>query len=115
MKPLTTQDLRHKIELRRPAEVPDGKGGYATVWTTLASPRAEVQGLDGREVVMDRVLEGISVYRIRIRWRSIAFEQSDQVRWGSISMNIRSAADPDGLREQLVIMADTASVRKDPA
>jgi head-tail adaptor len=73
---------------------------------------------------MDQVLEGISVFRIRIRWRSdmlasdqlqaadeadpcFGFDADSKLR----AVNIRSIVDPDGRREQLVIIADTASIR----
>jgi hypothetical protein len=41
--------------------------------------RAEVTALDGREVVMDQVLQGISTYRVRIRWRG-DLTTEDQLR-----------------------------------
>jgi hypothetical protein len=41
-----------------------------------------VTALDGREVVMDQVLQGISVYRVRIRWRS-DLTTEDQLRAAS--------------------------------
>ena len=114
MTPLRTEDLKHKIVLRRPIQVSNGKGGYTTSWTTLAQPRAEVLGLDGRESVMDHVLQGISVYRIRIRWRAgLSLQPSDQAKFNGIDLNVRSAVDPDGRREQLVIMADNGSARTD--
>jgi head-tail adaptor len=74
-----------------------------------------VTALDGREVVMDQVLQGISVYRVRIRWRS-DLTTEDQLRAASDcfrghDVNIRSIADPDGRRKQLIIMVDTASTR----
>jgi SPP1 family predicted phage head-tail adaptor len=115
VKPLTSADLRHKITIRRPSDVPDGKGGFTTSWATIATAFAEVSGLDGRESVMDRVLEGISVYRIRIRWRSgLDVRASDQLQYAGSSLNILSpASDPDGRREQLVLLAETAPVRGD--
>jgi SPP1 family predicted phage head-tail adaptor len=109
VKPLNAVDLRHQLKIRRKTSVDSLKGGYVTSWPVVASPWAEVTGLDGRESVMDQVLQGISVYRIRIRWRGDIAPQ-DQVRFGSIDLNIKSAVDPDGKRQQLVIMADTAGV-----
>ncbi|AJP72931.1 phage head closure protein [Sphingomonas hengshuiensis] len=111
MTPLRAEDLRHRIEIRRPTETKDGKGGWTTSWPVIALPWAEVIGLDGRESVMDQVLEGVSVYRIRIRWRA-GILVKDQVRHGAVTLNITSAVDPDGKREQLVIMASTAAALK---
>ncbi|NLS28161.1 hypothetical protein S2M10_31700 [Sphingomonas sp. S2M10] len=114
MKPLRSEDLRHKLEIRRPTEAPNDDGGYDTSWTTIATPWAEVLGLDGRESVMDQALQGISTYRIRIRWRG-GIEPADQVRgYAGRELNITSAVDPDGKREQLVILATTESARAEP-
>jgi SPP1 family predicted phage head-tail adaptor len=81
----------------------------------VATVAAEVLGLDGRESVMDQALQGISTYRVTIRWRSDVLE-ADQLRsagscFRGRDVNIRSIVDPDGRREQLVILADTASTR----
>ena len=115
MKPLTSRQLRHRIEIRRAVKESDGKGGYITRWEVLASPMAELLGLDGREAVMERVLEGISSYRIRIRWRAgLTVKASDQVRLtDGTELNITApAADPDGKRQQLIIMADSQSAQR---
>lgn len=111
MKPLRSEDLRHKLEIRRPIEVQNDVGGYDSSWSTIATPWAEVLGLDGRESVMDHALQGISTFRIRIRWRA-GIEAADQVRgYAGLELNITSAVDPDGKREQLVILATTESTR----
>lgn len=110
--PLKTGDLRHKIIIRRVIEEDNGKGGYTSEWITVASPRAEVIGLTGREAVMDQVLQSVTIYRIRIRWRGDV-QAADQVRHGSVNLNITSADDPDGKRRQLVIIATTEGARAD--
>ena len=122
MRRLVAGDLRHRIVIRHATEADNGSGGYTTVWNDLAVVRAEVMGLDGRESVMDQALQGISVYRIRIRWRS-DISPKDQLRASDgcfgvapegqdhVDVNIRSVSDPDGKRRQLVIIADTASIR----
>lgn len=107
MKPLRAADLRHQITIQRPALVDDGNGGYETQISTLATPWAEVTGLDGRESVMDHVLRGISVYRVRI-WYRDGVDTGDQVLFAGRTLNIRSAADPTGTRRELLIIADTA-------
>jgi SPP1 family predicted phage head-tail adaptor len=115
MQPLRSADLRHRVTIRRATETDNGRGGYATGWSDLDEVSAEVASLDGRESVMDQVLQGISVYRVRIRWRGDV-QAADQLRsegscFAGKDVNIRSAVDPDGRREQLVIIADTASTR----
>jgi head-tail adaptor len=81
----------------------------------VADTWAEVTALDGRESVMDHVLEGTSVYQIRIRYRA-DLRADWQIRHGELTLNITAPpADPDGKREQLVIIASTASALKPPA
>jgi SPP1 family predicted phage head-tail adaptor len=107
--------LRERITIRRATETRNNRGGYTTSWADFVTIAAEVIGLDGRESLMDQVLQGISTYRVTIRWRADLLD-SDQMRstgscFGGRDVNIRSIVDPDRRREQLVIIADTASTR----
>lgn len=101
--------LRHRVTISRMAETKNERGGLVDTPTEVATVWAEVKGLDGRESVMERVLQGVSVYQVRIRWRD-DLRQSDQLAgsvFGGRALNIRSAVDPDGRREQLVIIGET--------
>lgn len=128
MAQLRAGDLRQRLTIRRVNEVPNGKGGFTEDWGDVATIFAQVIGLDGptprpasRETVVNQSLEAIAVYQVRIRWRPDVYA-SDQLRpKGSCfgfddngkkrDVNIRSINDPDGRREQLVIVADTSSRR----
>jgi len=111
MKPLEAGDLRHRIEIRRGTKEKDGKGGSTIAWTPIAKPWAEVISLDGKEAMAEHVKQGVASYRIRIRYRE-GINTNDQVRHGALELNITSAADPNGDREQLVILATTAAALK---
>ena len=102
--------LRQRVTILRLAEADNGQGGYTSSWEPIATIWAEVAGLTGREVVMERTLQGITTYRIRILWRA-DLKQSDQLRYGEQTLNIRSIADPDGQRTEMLIMADDESVQ----
>lgn len=102
--------LRQRVTILRNVEADNGQGGYASTWEPVATVWAEVVGLTGREVVMERTLQGITTYRIRIPWRA-DLKQSDQLRYGEHVLNIRSIADPDARRTELMIMADDESVQ----
>ena len=112
MTPLRSGDLRHRIAITRTVQTKQSNGSYWEVTGEVARPWAEVRSEGGKEAVMDQVLQGIAVYRIRIRWRGDV-KASDQIDYSGSAkpLNIRSADDPDGRREQLVIVADTASTR----
>lgn len=111
MTPLRPRDLRTKIEIMRNADTDNGKGGYTSTWSPLASPFAEVLGQDGREAVIAEALQGNSTYRIRF-WFRDDLKDSDQIRLGGsggIDLNILSATDPFGTRREIMVIASTGS------
>ncbi len=103
--------LRHRVTIRRNTTTPKPNApGYTSAWADYATIWAEVIGVNGREAVIAQALQGISSYRITIRYRT-DITDADQLRYGAIDLNIRSISDPDGMREQLLILADTGSVQ----
>lgn len=100
--------LRHRITVRRKTRIRNANGGYDTSWLPIATVWAEVIGIAGREATIGQALQGISAYRITIRF-GLDVTDADQVRYGKIDLNVHSVTDPDGMREQLLILADTAS------
>jgi head-tail adaptor len=109
---LRSGDLNTKIEIMR-ASVTENRGEpILSGWLPIDTPWAEVLGQNGREAVIGQALQGISVYRIRIRWRP-GLLPSDQVRLDGVTdLNIKSVSDPNGDREQLLIIADTDGAQK---
>jgi SPP1 family predicted phage head-tail adaptor len=104
--------LRQRVDIMRASKADNGKGGYVTTWAPVATAvPAEVVGLTGQEAVLEKVLTGVSVYRVTARWRS-DLQPKDQLRFGALDLNIRSAIDPDGRRQQLVIVTDTEGAVK---
>lgn len=111
MKPLNRRDLSRRIEVRHRTETDNGKGGY--VWGWSDPPLlvwAEVKGFasssKGDEVVAAGALKGVFYYRIRVRFRE-DIGPKDQIRHAGKDLNVTAAYDPDGRREQLMIIADT--------
>lgn len=108
---LSAGRLRDRVTIRRELLQDDGKGGQEGGWADLhARLPAEVVSQNGREAVIANALQGVSYARITIRWRADVLT-TDQLRIDGDprDWNIRSAEDPDRRREQLVILADTAS------
>lgn len=104
--------LRQRVDIMRAVKADNGKGGYVTTWSAIAtSVPAEVLGLTGSESVQEKVLRGIRVFQITLRSRT-DLQPKDQLRLGTDDLNIRSAIDPDGRRERLVIIADTEGAVK---
>ncbi len=100
--------FRTPITIFRIAEVDNGRGGYTNQVQPVADVRAEVTGLGGSETVVNQVLQGISLYSIRIRYRTDV-DAACQIRYGAVALNIKSAVDPDGRRRELVITAGSDS------
>lgn len=99
-------DLRDRITIRRPADVPDGKGGYDQSWSTVATVWAEVKSINGREAVIGSVLQGVSHFQIRIRYRE-DIQVSDQVLWRGRELSVHTAEDRDGRKVETIINAST--------
>lgn len=111
---LRSGDLRTRIEIMQQVKADNGKGGYTTSWQVAATTWAEVLGQDGREAVIAQALQGVSTYRIRLRFRR-DLTSAQQIRLNSVGgtdLNLLSVTDPNGDREQLMIIASTASAEK---
>lgn len=113
--PIRPGDLRQRVTLVRKTVTPRvGKPGSDTTWTPFAMVWAQVVGINGREAVIGQALQGVSYFKIVVRYRG-DIGDADQVSYQPagaatpLTLNIRSATDPDGRREQLLILADTAS------
>lgn len=104
--------LRHRVTIRRGSKAKKSSGpGYDTTWGDVATIWAEVIGIAGREATIGQALQGISAYRITVRFGADVTE-ADQLRYGAIDLNIHSVTDPTGMREELLILADTGSAQK---
>lgn len=115
MTKLRSVDLKHRVELRRPVIVRDPKGGKDTHFELVDEVWAEVKSLDGRESVMDHIMEGESVYRVRIRPRT-DIGASWQIGHGALELNITAPpSDPDGDNDHLVIIASSKGALKGAA
>jgi SPP1 family predicted phage head-tail adaptor len=103
--------LRHRITVWRKVSVRNENGGYSDVWSQIAKVWAEVIGIAGREATIGQALQGISSYRVTVRF-GLDVTDVDQIKYGMLNLNVRSVTDPTGDREELLILADTASAQK---
>lgn len=111
--PLAAGRLRQRIEVWRKQGTDDGLGGRKTVWSKVATLWAEVIGQNGREALLAQAVQGVQFFRITIRYGSGILD-TDQLRYGAITLNVRSVTDQDGMRESEIIQADTESVEALP-
>lgn len=109
--PLSPGRLRHRVTIYRKTTQQADNLDLEAAWALTTTVWAEVIGVAGREATIGQALQGIAAYKITVRFGA-DITDADQLRYGSIDLNVRSVTDPDGMREQLLIIADTASVEK---
>lgn len=105
---LSATSLNRRVDIRRAVVSDDGSGGQISTWTTIGTVWAEAISQNGREAVIAGALQGVAAWRITVRWQS-DIRVTDQLRLDGRDLNIRTAEDPNGRRERIVIFADTAS------
>jgi SPP1 family predicted phage head-tail adaptor len=67
---LTAGMLREPIAIERQTLVSDGMGGHTSTWITLATVRAHVKPLSGREALQAMQLQASITHRIYMRYRA---------------------------------------------
>lgn len=106
---MTAGVLRNQVTLMRKTRVRDVNGGFQTSWQPVSAPiAANVVGINGKESIVAEALKGVRYYQIKIRYRS-DISDADQLRYGTETLNVRSACDEDGRRRYTMILADTGS------
>ena len=73
--------LRHEVDLQRVTVAPDAHGDQTKTWTTLATVRASIEPLSGREFLQAaQVMSDVTV-RIKVRGRpDVRLTPKDRVR-----------------------------------
>lgn len=106
---LSAGRLRERVTFKTPGSTPDGSGGWTgdpSNYATNPTVWAEVLPTGGREAVIAGMQAGIQAWKVTVRYRSDV-ESGHLISWRDKTLNIRSAADPDGMRDSLVIFADS--------
>lgn len=67
---ITSGMLREPLTIQRQVSVSDGIGGQAIQWIDLATIRAQVVPLSGREIVQAMQLQASITHRIYMRYRA---------------------------------------------
>lgn len=99
--------LRGKVTIQSATRSPDGKGGQVKSWLNMAVDLpAEVIALRGQEAVAHNLLSSNQLWKVTIRYRGDVTTDHRLLIAGA-PMNIRSCADPDGRRCELVMTAES--------
>jgi len=97
--------LRRRVTLEVPARVPDGGGGAAIGWTTVATLWAELKSLSGAEVIVAEGLQGKVTHEITIR-RRMDVSPAARLRYGARIFVIWAVLDRDGQDPFMRIQAE---------
>lgn len=97
--------LRHMITIQRPVKGKDGAGAPITTWENVASPRAGVELLPGREYEKHRKDQTEAPARFLIRYIP-GLDASMRISFdGKYYTITQPPLDPDHRHRELVIMA----------
>lgn len=97
--------LNTLVVLEAPQATPDGAGGEAVVWTTVANLWAELRPMGGGESFAFERVDPSVRWRVRIRFRTDVAPNMRFAVSGRV-LEIRAAFDPDGRRRFLECLAE---------
>ena len=97
--------MRHVIDIQQQSTQLDSFGQQILVWTSFIVCRAAIARVPGREVFDAAHRAGRVPVVFRIRWRAGLFPKM-RVAFDGRLHNITSISDPDGLKEQLLIVTE---------
>lgn len=97
-------DLRKQLIVQAEQQTPDGAGGYALAWTTLASVWANISPLTGRELYTAGHQESRVTHKVTMRWRKdLAITPDMRLLYNERVLNIRAVIN-EGERNQYAIL-----------
>ena len=105
MKRIAIGARRRRFVLELPIESPDGFGGVTRAYAAGPQVWGAIEMLRGEELVRAARPEQSVTHRVRLRYRegvTAAHRLADGLR----RFQIRSAADPDGRRRELVCLVE---------
>ncbi|MDE1901664.1 MAG: phage head closure protein [Alphaproteobacteria bacterium] len=100
-------DMRKQISIQQEQPTPDGAGGYALAWVTLATVWADIMPVSGRETFAAAHLEGRVTHKITLRWRGdVAITSDMRVLYNTRAFNIHAVMNNDESDHFITILAE---------
>lgn len=97
--------LRESVTIEKRSTSQDSVGEQVHTWTTFAERRAELMKTPGAEVWSAQQRNARVPTTFRLRYLS-GVEPGMRIIWSSKLHDIKSAVDPTGRKEQLIITAE---------
>lgn len=91
----TIGDMRHRVVLQQVVRTPDGGGGTAETWTTVAELWAAIRPISGDERLAADALAGQLTHEVWVRHRA-AVTPAMRFLFGSRILDIRAVIDAEG-------------------
>jgi SPP1 family predicted phage head-tail adaptor len=89
-------ELRKQIAIQTETPTPDGAGGYALAWTTVATVWADIKPASGSKVYTAGHLEGHVTHEITLRYRGdLGITTAMRAVYGNRAFNIRAVLNLD--------------------
>jgi len=99
-------DFRKQVAIQAEQSTPDGAGGYALAWTTIATVWADIAPVSGREIYTAGHLEGHITHKVTLRWRADLSITSDmRLLYNSRSFNIQAVINQDETNQYVIVLA----------
>lgn len=98
-------DMRHQVVVERLSTTQDASGQAVNAWNHIVTRRAALQRTAGDEVftAATRNARVPTIFRLRY---CVEIQPKDRLRHGGKVYNIKSAIDPDGRLEELVVTTE---------
>ena len=105
MKPIAIGARRRRFVLELPLETPDGFGGIVRTYAAGPQLWGAIEMIRGDETIRAARPEQTITHRVRIRYRDDV-TAAHRLSSGQRRFQIRTAADPDGRRRELVCLVE---------
>ena len=96
--------LRHRVTLESAAGAPDGAGGAAITWDTVATLWSRVDPVSAGERIVAGHLSGVVTHQLVFRWRD-DIAGGMRVRFRGRTFRLLAVHDPDETRRYVVARA----------
>lgn len=97
--------FRETVTIRRRTVAADACGDAVPTWSDLASRRAEVTPLSGRELWQTQQAQSDVTVRVRMRYESaLAITPRDRLAWRGRTLEVASAVDVEGAGRLLELL-----------
>lgn len=104
--PLRAGRLNRRVQIEKPARVPNGAGGFVKGWEQIGKAWAEMIPLRGDEALEHSVQRATQIWKVTMRWRAGVNEQC-RLLFAGKPLNITTCEDPDGKRAELVMTCES--------